>query len=164
MVKLPDTSIMDISEFQKVILERAEEYDENDLFTKAHKTEIARIIAKYFPPTLSPRQQLEAYAAIQIKALKRRAEIDMENATQPAKKMRIKEQLADWEQDVKQWGVVQAKRVEKRKADSLTDDAGMNGEGSNKRQKPAEPKVQKPAAPVFGSPAKSNSDKVCDLS
>ncbi|KFZ14740.1 hypothetical protein V501_03090 [Pseudogymnoascus sp. VKM F-4519 (FW-2642)] len=159
LVKLPDTSIMDISDFQKVVLERAEEYDENELFTKAHKTEIARIVAKYFPPTLSPRQQLEAYAAIQIKALKRRAEIDMENATQPAKKMRIKEQLADWEQDVKQWSVVQAKRVEKRKADSLTDDAGMNGEGSNKRQKPAEPKVQKAAAPMFGSPAKSNSDK-----
>ncbi|OBT59349.1 hypothetical protein VE04_00491 [Pseudogymnoascus sp. 24MN13] len=159
LVKLPDTSIMDISDFQKVVLERAEEYDENELFTKAHKTEIARIVAKYFPPTLSPRQQLEAYAAIQIKALKRRAEIDMENATQPAKKMRIKEQLADWEQDVKQWSVVQAKRVEKRKADSLTDDAGMNGEGSNKRQKPAEPKVQKAAAPMFGSPAKSNSEK-----
>lgn len=161
LVKLPDTSIMDNSDFQKVVLERAEEYDENELFTKAHKTEIARIVAKYFPPTLSPRQQLEAYAAIQIKALKRRAEIDMENATQPAKKMRIKEQLADWEQDVKQWSVVQAKRVEKRKADSLTDDAGMNGEGSNKRQKPAEPKVQKAAAPMFGSPAKSNSEKVC---
>ncbi|KFY87850.1 hypothetical protein V498_06991 [Pseudogymnoascus sp. VKM F-4517 (FW-2822)] len=166
---------MDISEFQKVVLSRAEEYDENDLFTKAHKAEIARIVAKYFPPTLSPRQQLEAYAAIQIKALKRQAEIDMENATQPAKKMRIKdqpakkmrikEQLADWEQGVKQWSVVQAKRVEKRKADSLPDDGGMNGEGSNKRQKPAEPKVQKAAvAPLFGSPAKSNADKVCDRS
>ncbi|KFY64765.1 hypothetical protein V496_03052 [Pseudogymnoascus sp. VKM F-4515 (FW-2607)] len=161
LVKLPDTSNMDISEFQKVVLSRAEEYDENDLFTKAHKAEIARIVAKYFPPTLSPRQQLEAYAAIQIKALKRQAEIDMENATQPAKKMRIKEQLADWEQGVKQWSVVQAKRVEKRKADSLPDDGGMNGEGSNKRQKPAEPKVQKAAvaAPLFGSPAKSNADK-----
>ncbi|OBT79529.1 hypothetical protein VF21_01310 [Pseudogymnoascus sp. 05NY08] len=159
LVKLPDTSIMDISDFQKVVLERAEEYDENEFFTKAHKTEIARIVAKYFPPTLSPRQQLEAYAAIQIKALKKRAEIDMENATQPAKKMRIKEQLEDWEEGVKQWSVVQAKRVEKRKADSLTDDAGMNGEGSNKRQKPAEPKVQKAAAPMFGSPAKSNSEK-----
>ena len=161
LVKLPDTSNMDISEFQKVVLERAEEYDENELFTNAHKKEIARIVAKYFPPTLSPRQQLEAYAAIQIKALKRRAEIDMETATQPAKKMRIKEQLADWEQGVKQWSLVQAKRVEKRKADSLPDDDGMNGEGSNKRQKPAEPKIQK-AAPLFGSPAKANSDKVCD--
>ncbi|OBT64438.1 hypothetical protein VE03_05741 [Pseudogymnoascus sp. 23342-1-I1] len=161
LVKVPDTSDMAISEFQKVVLERAEEYDENELFTKAHKAEIARIVAKYFPSTLSPRQQLEAYAAIQIKALKRRAEIDMENATQPAKKMRIKEQLADWEQGVKQWSVVQAKRVEKRKADSLLDDGGMNGEGSNKRQKPAEPKVQKAAAaaPLFGSPAKSNADK-----
>lgn len=163
LVKLPDTSNMDNSEFQKVVLERASEYDQNEFFTKAHNTEIARIVAKYFPPTLSPRQQLEAYAAIQIKALKRRAEIDMENATQPAKKMRIKEQLADWEQGVQQWSVAQAKRVEKRKADSLPDDGGMNGEGSNKRQKPAEQKVQQ-KAPLFGSPAKSNSDKVCDRS
>lgn len=159
LVKVPDTSNMEISEFQKVVLERAEEYDENELFSKTHKAEIARIIAKYFPPTLSPRQQLEAYAAIQIKALKRRAEIDLENATQPAKRMRIKEQLADSEQDVKQWSVVQAKRVEKRKADSLPDDGGMNGEGSNKRQKAAEPKVSK--APLFGSPAKANAEKVC---
>lgn len=88
--------------------------------------------------------------------------MDMETATQPAKKMRIKEQLADWEQGVKQWSVVQAKRVEKRKADSLPDDGEMNGEGSNKRQKPAEQKVQKEKAPLFASPAKSNSDKVCD--
>jgi hypothetical protein len=76
--------------------------------------------------------------------------------------MRIKEQLADWEDGVKQWSVVQFKRVEKRKADSLADDAGMNGEGSNKRQKPAEQKVQPQKAPMFGSPAKSNAEKVCD--
>ncbi|KFY64413.1 hypothetical protein V497_01699 [Pseudogymnoascus sp. VKM F-4516 (FW-969)] len=160
LVKLPDTSNMeDNSEFQQLVLERAAEYDENEIFSKAHIKEIARIVAKYFPPTLSPRQQLEAYAAIQLKALKRRAELEMETATQPAKKMRIKEQLADWEDGVKQWSVVQFKRVEKRKADSLADDAGMNGEGSNKRQKPAEQKVQPQKAPLFGSPAKSNAEK-----
>ncbi|KFY13472.1 hypothetical protein V492_03248, partial [Pseudogymnoascus sp. VKM F-4246] len=125
LVKLPDTSSMEVSDFQQVVLSRAEEYDENEIFSKSHKAEIARIIAKYFPPTLSARQQLEAYAAIQIKALQRRAEMDMESATtQPGKKMRIREKLADWEEGVRKWSVVQAKRVEKRKADGLEDEEG----------------------------------------
>lgn len=144
---------MEITSLKKVILERAAEYDETNFFSNRHKTEIARIIAKYFPDTISPRQQLEAYAAIQIKHLKRCAEQDLEKVHQPHKRMKIKEQLADSEQDIRNWSVLQAKKAEKRKADSLTENGDTPEDSANKRQKPSEQRNQND--PIFGSsPAK----------
>lgn len=122
---------------------------------------IARVIAKYFPTSISPRQQLEAFAAIQIRNLKKSVRSTIESEQHPAKRATAIHVLEDMEKDIKRWGQTQARRVEKRKADRLEDYETSN-EGPNKRQKPLE--AAKPIAPpIFGSPVKSISDKVRDL-
>jgi len=155
-----DKTEAEMSSFEEIILERAEEYDETETFSKEHSKHVAKLIAKYFPSTLSARQQLEAYAAIQIRCLKREAEPALRSELRPEKRAKIIELVRDKEIEVKKWGERQAKKVEKRKADSL-DDSESSDQGSNKRQKPSETsKDRAQKAPAFASPAKAILDKV----
>lgn len=156
----PNKTEEEMSSFKEIILERAEEYDETETFSKAYSNHIAKVIAKYFPTTLSARQQLEAYAAIQIRCLKRQAELTLRSELRPEKRAKLIELARDKEIEVERWGELQARKVEKRKADSL-DDSESSDQGSNKRQKPSEtPKDRAQKAPAYASPVKAILDKV----
>ena len=157
MTRVPEKSATELASFNAVVLERAADYDANPLFAQSSNAAIARLVATYFPADISPRQQLEAFAAIQMHQLKRRYRADVEAAaTHPAKKMRVRRDYEDGSRTVEQWGALQVGKIEKRKADEMAGDE-VNGEGANKRQKSAAAAaatMNGQKGQIFGSPAK----------